>query len=848
MAALLDEVGFTFQPVINMRIGSPIAVEGLVCGSARPVGDLYRHAKEEGRLGELDGALAAAAVTVAAERHLTLPLHINLLASTVVHDVGVLHTLRERVHAVGRGEHEITLEIARDVGELEPDLLLVGIEELRRWGFGIALHEVGDSEVALTLVANARPDLVKLSASVVRGLEEQHGHLAVLESVHTLCEATGALLVATGVDTHHQLTTIQQHDIRLAQGNLLAPPAPRPSDTVHLPHVSPTATGQATRDRDKAAGPRVTEFLSPATMLPTDATGERVRQVLAEHPDISGVVLVDDGNRPQHTLDRNRFLLAITGAYGHALYAKKPASRLADNPRLVTTSTTATEALELITSSHHERIYDDAVVVDQDGRCLAVVRASHLIRGLAQLQVEEAVALNPLTRLPGSDSIDREVTRCLDTGTAFAVGWLDIDRFKDINDTAGFCAGDDVIRSIGRSLTDAATSLTSVQVAHLGGDDFLLVAHPDELATLAKKLLSLDRETHGMPYTLSLATLVCPPGTVASHSEASHLLAPIKQAAKRLHGNSWTSAHAETNTITVQRGHDTAPETTRPPSPSTDGGHADTVDEQPRRDPNVSLLPRSSGDPEQDLLQGQLREALHDDGLSLHYQPIVTADGTTIACEALVRWPHPQRGLLGPNEFLPAAALGHLLRELDRWVLRTAVHEATTWPAQIAVTVNLAGLLPGDPTFVEEITELLAATGLPGSRLILELVETSLIHLPLQSRHAMRALAEHGVRFAMDDFGSGHSSLARLQDLPVQILKLDRCFVSNIDIDPNSLAITQAILDMVRAMGQTCIAEGVETTSQLTVLRGLGLDGYQGWLFSRPMPPGDLHPILNAQR
>ena len=185
--------------------------------------------------------------------------------------------------------------------------------------------------------------------------------------------------------------------------------------------------------------------------------------MLADHPEVNGVVLVDSRNRPQWTIDRNRFLLAVTGPYGHALHAHRPASRLADEPRVVTTATTAMEALSLITSSDQSRMYDDAVVVDETGRCLGAVRAGDLIRGMAELKVEEAAALNPLTRLPGSDAIARDVTRRISAGDVFAVSWLDVDKFKKVNDTAGFRRDDD--RSVGRSLDAAAASCRSATSA-----------------------------------------------------------------------------------------------------------------------------------------------------------------------------------------------------------------------------------------------------------------------------------------------------------------------------------------------------------------------------------------------
>lgn len=553
--ALVDEVRFAFQPMINIKTGAIVAIEAL----ARPVGtnvqELFREAARQRRLTELDVELANAALTAAAEHESLLPLHLNIFGGTVTHDLQRLDLVRERLREIGRREQEVTLEIGPPFARLNTDDLLVGVDKLRADGFQIALDGVGEGDVPLALIADIGPAVVKLDREVVQQLPESPARVALVESVRHLCEATDSQLVAEGVENERQLTTLRRNGVRLVQGNLLAPAARRPPTASSVPGVAAEVTDpHGPPISSLASGPRVTEFLSPATILPTDVTADKVRGVLADHPEISGVVLVDDGNRPRWTIERNRFLLAVTGPYGHALHAKRPASRLADEPRVVTTATTAMEALSMVTRSDQYRMYDDAIVVDESGRCLGAVRAGDLIRGMAELKVEEAAALNPLTRLPGSDAIARDVTRRIAAGEVFAVSWLDIDGFKTVNDTAGFSAGDDLIRAIGRSLTDAATSLSSVQVGHVGGDDFLLVADLDDLVALAEQMLDPERTAGGVSVTLSLATLVCTPSTVAGYDEASSRLAPLKKHAKSLSGSSWVMSRPGSDRIEVLRG------------------------------------------------------------------------------------------------------------------------------------------------------------------------------------------------------------------------------------------------------------------------------------------------------
>ncbi|WP_263248489.1 GGDEF domain-containing protein [Saccharopolyspora rosea] len=553
--ALVAEVRFAFQPLINIRTGAIVAVEAFARPAGAHVQDLFREAARQRRLTELDVELAVAAVDAAAEHETLLPLHLNIFGGTVTHDLDRLDLLRERLRAIGRREHDVTLEVGPPFARLDPEQLVVGVEKLRADGFQIALDGVGDGDVPLTLIADLGPGMVKLDRAVVQGVPDQPGRLAVLESVRHLCESTDGQLVAEGVENERQLTALRRNGVRLVQGNLLAPAARRPPTASWIPGVAAEVTDpQAPTVNSLATGPRVTEFLSPATMLSTDVTADEVRGVLADHPEVSGVVLVDEQNRPRWTIDRNRFLLAVTGPYGHALHAKRPASRLADEPRLVNTATTAMEALSLVTRSVQQRMYDDAVVVDESGSCLGVVRAGDLIRGIAELKVEEAAALNPLTRLPGSDAVARDVARRTATGEVFAVSWLDVDGFKQVNDTVGFSAGDDLIRSVGRSLTDAATALSSVQVGHVGGDDFLLVADLDDLIPLAELVLDTPRTAGDVEVSLSLATLVCTPTSVTSYDEASRRLAPLKKEAKSLRGSSWVLSRPDSERVEVLRG------------------------------------------------------------------------------------------------------------------------------------------------------------------------------------------------------------------------------------------------------------------------------------------------------
>jgi EAL domain-containing protein (putative c-di-GMP-specific phosphodiesterase class I) len=219
-----------------------------------------------------------------------------------------------------------------------------------------------------------------------------------------------------------------------------------------------------------------------------------------------------------------------------------------------------------------------------------------------------------------------------------------------------------------------------------------------------------------------------------------------------------------------------------------------------------------------------------------------------LSAEALVRWPHPDRGLIPPADFLPVAQRSGLLRELDLWVLRTATQEAASWPEHQgrhpSVAVNLAGLLPGDADFIAAVTAAVEESGLGWNRLVLELVETSLLALPRAALAAMAELTERGVRFAVDDFGTGYSSLSRLKELPAQTVKVDRAFITGVAEDPADFAVARAVVDMARAMGRDTVAEGIETAEQFHVLRGIGVNAYQGWLFARSLPAAEIREVF----
>ncbi|MFG2265951.1 EAL domain-containing protein [Streptomyces sp. NPDC048720] len=532
MHSWTDTLRFAFQPVVNLRTGAVTALEVL----ARPeTGDVLAEARRDP---ELDGRLAVLALRAAARKETLLPLHLNVFAATLA-DLGGLARLHDAVRAEGRMPWEVTLDVVPPCTHVPQRALLEAVGGLREQGFRISADGIGDGDVPLRLLTDLSPDLVKLDASLL-------ARPAAVRAMRTLCEQLGALVAVEGVETELQCTAALSAGAQLAQGELFAPPARIPAADVYVPPRSPAAPVQ------HRPGPPVREFVRPAAVLPVTASAGQVRALLTGSPEVSGVLLVDRAGVPVRSVHRSRFLLSMSGRYGHALYADRPAYKLGDAPRAVGADATAWEVLDVVAVGGSDRTSDDVAVVDHGGRCVGVVRLADLVRALAETRVEEAAGLNPLTRLPGSDAITAEVDRRIAEGRAFALSWLDIDHFKQVNDGAGFAAGDELIRSVGRALQQAAAG--HARVGHIGGDDFLVLTDEEALPPLATAVLDVPWSAGGRLVTLSLSTVVCRPGSVFDHRQAAAALAPVKKAAKALAGTSWVLVRAGLPGQEVRRG------------------------------------------------------------------------------------------------------------------------------------------------------------------------------------------------------------------------------------------------------------------------------------------------------
>jgi diguanylate cyclase (GGDEF)-like protein len=433
-------------------------------------------------------------------------------------------------------------------------------------------------------------------------------------------------------------------------------------------------------------------------------------------------------------------------------------------------------------------------------------------RRRAEERITHLAHYDALTDLPNRalfhEQLKTELAR-LAPGEQFAVLYIDIDEFKSVNDSLGHMIGDELLKSVAVSLRRCVTDTDFV--ARLGGDEFAIVQTaietPDDTTDLVARIFDAIRA----PYE-------CLGHQVTTDASIGIALAPQ-------HG---------TDLDQILKNADLAMYAAKAAGRRTYRFFEPEMDAQVKARRNLEM---------------DLRQAISDNALEVYYQPCVSlGDNRITGCEALLRWRHPSRGLISPVEFIPIAEDTGLINQLGEWVLTTACAEATTWPDDIRLAVNVSPVQFRSGTFALKVVAALAASGLPAERLELEITEAVLIRdddAALAILHQLRAI---GVRIALDDFGTGYSSLSYLQRFPFDKIKIDRCFITDIAEPEGSSSIVQAVVNIAADRRMTTTAEGVETVQQRELLRTLGCSEMQGYLFSPPKPAADIKPLLFAYR
>jgi diguanylate cyclase (GGDEF)-like protein len=428
-------------------------------------------------------------------------------------------------------------------------------------------------------------------------------------------------------------------------------------------------------------------------------------------------------------------------------------------------------------------------------------------RRRAEERIAHMAHYDALTGLPNRvlfrEQLERELEK-IHHGEQLAVLYIDVDEFKSVNDTLGHPIGDELLKAVASRLRGCVSATDCV--ARLGGDEFAVVQTAVRNSADVKGLVTRIYQAIREPYECQGHQLVIDAsiGIALAPQDGSDLDQLLKNADLAMYG-----AKADGRRTYRFFEHD------------------------------MDALVK-----ERRALELDLRQAIALGDFELYYQPVVDLRSNEISgCEALLRWHHPSRGMVSPAEFIAVAEDTGLISPLGEWVITTACAEAATWPDNIRVAVNISPVQFRSHTLALKVAAALAASGLPASRLELEVTETILIRddaTALSTLHQLRAL---GVRIALDDFGTGYSSLSYLQRFPFDKIKIDRCFVSEIAESKGSSSIVQAVVNIANARNMTTTAEGVETEQQMDLLRALGCTEMQGYLFSPAKPASEIRRL-----
>jgi diguanylate cyclase (GGDEF)-like protein len=419
---------------------------------------------------------------------------------------------------------------------------------------------------------------------------------------------------------------------------------------------------------------------------------------------------------------------------------------------------------------------------------------------------------DPLTELGNRKMfLDHAADALADSdGTMTAVILVDLDAFKDVNDRYGHAVGDELLRTAaGRMNANVRSNDT---VSRLGGDEFVVLLPrlvDDQIADAVAHRILRDL---AQPLVIgdNVLTIPASAGIAVTRGSDAAVDDLMREADLALY-----QAKAEGRGLARRF----------------DAAEFAAV-EQRRRE------------------EGELRRALDNREFEVHYQPIVDLNGErTVGVEALIRWRHPERGLLPPASFLDLAESLGMLPQLGGWVLEEACRQAATWQRQtpgFELNVNLSASQLGDPQLIQDVHDVLGRTGLPPELLVLELTETVALTDLAESARVLSALKKLGVRIALDDFGTGFSSLSHLGALPVDVVKIDRSFVQAMQ-ESSGGSVAEAVLHIARTFNLAPVAEGVEDATQASRLRELECAQAQGYHFARPMPAGDVTALLTRE-
>lgn len=503
----------------------------------------------------------------------------------------------------------------------------------------------------------------------------------------------------------------------------------------------------------------------------------------------------------------------MIGKTSHEIFSKKEADLIAArDEQLLQSRQPLFEERQILTPRNGTRtiVSKRLVVCDDDGKVRYVVGVIEDVteRKRAEVRIAHLAHHDALTDLPNrvhfAGQLKQALTR-LRRGERLAVLYIDLDHFKGVNDTLGHAIGDELLKGVADRLRGCAREIASI--ARLSGDEFAIIQTSIEQPSDAAALAMQIRDAIKAPYDLN-------GHRVAADSSIGISIAPNDSTEPNELLKAADMALYEAKTI----------------------GRGTYCFYEPEMDGRIKARSK---------LELDLRTALANSEFELFYQPIVDLqNGRISTCEALLRWRHPDRGVISAAEFIPFAEEIGIINQLGEWVLRTACAEAATWPDNVSVAVNFSSRQLTSNNTVQAVISTLAASGVQAHRLELEIAESVFMQNTFATLATLHQLRELGVRIAMDDFGTGFSSLSYLLSFPFNKIKIDRCFIRGLAEEDNSRAIVRAAANLAASLGMITTAEGVETEQQLDQIRLLGCTEMQGYLFSPPRPAAEIFQLL----
>ncbi len=616
---------------------------------------------------------------------------------------------------------------------------------------------------------------------------------------------------------------------RRAPLRVLSDPCPEDGSVAAL---GPSSTGMTARPAEDAAaaGETLGGVARRVQHIPASSTAGEVDELFRADRTLRCLLVA--GDEPV-LVDRSWFEAELTGGlgYGRLLHAHTPVARLVREPTLVLSEDCPllTVATTLIGERGPGAVAPSLVVTHPDGTW-SVAHAADVFERLARDLAHQSVH-DTLTGLPNRAHLTGHLRQGTGTTPPAVFFFVDLDRFKDVNDAHGHAAGDQVLTQFADRLR--RTCRSDDAVVRLGGDEFAVLVHgdlpPPEATDLALRIVAAAAE----PFTVVVhdedhvrTTQV----TIGASVGIARRDAPVGV------GGADGAERPTTSLEALMRRADLAMYRAK------DSGRGQVAE----YDGELRAAAALSGERarEDHRLERRLRAAIDTRQIALHYQPVVELPaGRVTGVEALARWTDDELGQVPPDRFVPVAERTGLIVELGRHVLRTACAQAAAWARDgdddLVVSVNVSPVELGRSDFLQMVRDTLREAGLPPRLLCLELTETAAVEDLDQTVATLTALRRDGVRVALDDFGTGHSSLTLLRTLPLDVVKIDRSFVAGVAATAQDAMLVRMVIDTAHALGLRVCAEGIEDRDQARQLAALGCDAAQGWHFGRPEPACD---------